>query len=296
VIAVGNEAKQMLGRTPEQIEAIRPLRDDVIADFEVAQHMIKHFIRRVHPRRGLVHPQFIICVPSGSTSVERRAIGEAAESAGARRVFLIEEPLAAAIGAGLPVTEPTASMVVDIGGGTTEVAILSSAGIAFARSVRVGGDKMDESIIAYVRRHQNVLIGEATAERIKKEIGSACLPGNGEGRKLEITGRDLTYGVPKAVVVSERQVFESLMEPVGAIVDAVKVTLENAAPEFAADIIDKGILLTGGGALLEKLDLVLRDASGLPVSIAEDPLACVALGTGRALEQMRALTNALLSM
>jgi rod shape-determining protein MreB and related proteins len=293
VIAVGNEAKQMLGRTPEQIEAIRPLRDGVIADFEVAQDMIKHFIGKVHHRRGLIHPQIIICVPSGSTSVERRAIREAAESAGARRVFLIEEPLAAAIGAGLPVTEPTASMVVDVGGGTTEVAVLALTGIVFARSVRVGGDKMDQAIIAYVRRHQNVVIGEATAERIKKEIGSACPPEDGEGRKLEITGRDLTCGVPKAIVVSEREISESLMEPVGAIVDAVKVTLENTAPELAADIIDKGILLTGGGALLERLDSVLREASGLPVSIPEDPLACVALGTGRALEQMRAFKNAL---
>ena len=246
VIAVGEEAKQMLGRTPQDVQAIRPLRDGVIADFDVAQDMIKHFIRKVHHRRGLLNPQIIICVPSGSTSVERRAIREAAETAGARRVFLIEEPLAAGIGAGLPVTEATASMVVDIGGGTTEVAVLSLGGIAFARSVRVGGDKMDEGIIAYVRRHQNVVIGEATAERIKREIGSACLPDDGEGRTIEITGRDLTYGVPKSVVISEREIAESLLEPIAAIVDAVKLTLENTAPELAADIVDKGILLTGG--------------------------------------------------
>ena len=263
VLAVGEEAKQMLGRTPENLEAVRPLRDGVIADFEVAEEMIKHFIRKVQSRRALLGPQIIICVPSGSTSVERRAIREAAESAGARRVFLIEEPLAAAIGAGLPVTEATASMVVDIGGGTTEVAVLSLGGIVFARSVRVGGDKMDEAIIAYLRRHQNILIGEATAERIKKEIGSAHLPEDGEGRSIEVTGRDLTYGIPRSVVVREREIAESLVEPVGAIVDAVKLTLENTAPELAADILDKGILLTGGGALLDKLDAVLRQLTGI---------------------------------
>jgi rod shape-determining protein MreB len=296
VVAVGEEAKQMLGRTPQDIQAIRPLRDGVIADFDVAQDMIRHFIRKVHHRRGLFHPQIIICVPSGATSIERRAIREAAVSAGARRVFLIEEPLAAAIGAGLPVTEPTASMVVDIGGGTTEVAVLSLGGIVFARSVRVGGDKMDEGIVAYLRRHQKVLIGEATAERIKREIGSACLPDDGEGRTIEITGCDLTYGVPKVVVVNEREISESLLEPIGAIVDAIRLTLENITPELSGDIIEKGILLTGGGALLDKLDSVLREASGLPVSIAEDPMACVALGTGRALEEMKALNRALLSV
>src|SRR4051812_3182476 len=213
VLAVGDEAKLMLGRTPGSIQAIRPLRDGVIADFEAAQEMIRHFIRKAHIRRGLRYPQIIICVPSGSTAVERRAIREAAESAGARRAFLIEEPIAAALGAGLPVTEPTASMVVDVGGGTTEVAVLSLGGIVFARSVRVGGDKMDEAIIGYVRRHWNVLIGESSAEHIKKEIGSACAPEDGEGRAMEITGRDLTNGVPKAFLVSERQISESLQEP-----------------------------------------------------------------------------------
>ncbi len=295
VLAVGDEAKLMLGRTPGNIQAIRPLRDGVIADFEVAEEMIKHFIRKVHNRRSFANPQIIICVPSGSTAVERRAIQESAESAGARRVFLIEEPMAAAIGAGLPVTEPTGSMVVDIGGGTTEVAVLSLGGIVYSRSVRVGGDKMDEAIINYIRRYHNLLIGESTAERIKKEIGSAAPPEDGEGRVTEIKGRDLMYGVPKEIIITERQVAESLAEPVSAILEAVKVALENTAPELAADIVDKGIVLTGGGALLRNLDLVLRHATGLPVSVGEDPLSCVALGTGRALEEMRTLKNLLVS-
>ncbi len=295
VLAVGDEAKLMLGRTPGNIQAIRPLRDGVIADFEVAEEMIKHFIRKVHNRRSFANPQIIICVPSGSTAVERRAIQESAESAGARRVFLIEEPMAAAIGAGLPVTEPTGSMVVDIGGGTTEVAVLSLGGIVYSRSVRVGGDKMDEAIINYIRRYHNLLIGESTAERIKKEIGSASPPEDGEGRVTEIKGRDLMYGVPKEIIITERQIAESLAEPVSAILEAVKVALENTAPELAADIVDKGIVLTGGGALLRNLDLVLRHATGLPVSVAEDPLSCVALGTGRALEEMKTLRNLLVS-
>ncbi len=232
VLAVGEEAKQMVGRTPGNIEAIRPLRDGVIADFEVAEEMIKHFIRKVHNRRSFASPRVIICVPSGSTAVERRAIQESAESAGARRVFLIEEPMAAAIGAGLPVTEPTGSMVVDIGGGTTEVAVLSLGGIVYARSIRVGGNKMDEAIISYIRRNHNLLIGESTAERIKKEIGSACLPEDGNGRVLEIKGRDLMNGVPKEIVISQRQIAESLAEPVSAIIEAVKVALEHTAPEL----------------------------------------------------------------
>jgi rod shape-determining protein MreB len=293
VIAVGDEAKMMLGRTPGDIEAIRPLRDGVIADFQVAEDMIKAFIRKVHNRRSFARPQVIICVPSGSTAVERRAIQESAESAGARRVYLIEEPMAAAIGAGLPVTEPTGSMIVDIGGGTTEVAVLSLGGIVYSRSVRVGGDKMDEAIIAYIRRNHNLLVGESSAERIKKEIGSACPPEDGEGRVLEIKGRDLMNGVPKELVISERQIAESLAEPVGAIIESVKVALEHTAPELAADIVDKGIVLTGGGAMLGNLDYVLRHATGLPVSIADDPLSCVALGTGRCLEEMKILNNVL---
>ena len=296
VLAVGDEAKMMLGRTPGYIQAIRPMRDGVIADFEVAEEMIKHFIRKVHNRRSFTSPLVIVCVPSGSTAVERRAIQESAESAGARRVFLIEEPMAAAIGAGLPVTEPTGSMVVDIGGGTTEVAVLSLGGIVYSRSVRVGGDKMDEAIIAYIRRNHNLLVGEGSAERIKKEIGSACPPEDGEGRTIEIKGRDLMNGVPKELIISERQIAESLAEPVGAIIEAVKVALEHTAPELAADIVDKGIVLTGGGACLSNLDLVLRHATGLPVSIADDPLSCVARGPGRALEEMPKLKNVLSSM
>ncbi len=293
VLSVGDEAKMMLGRTPGFIEAIRPLRDGVIADFEVAEEMIKHFIRKVHNRRSFARPEVIICVPSGSTAVERRAIQESAESAGARIAHLIEEPMAAAIGAGLPVTEPTGSMVVDIGGGTTEVAVLSLGGIVYARSVRVGGDKLDEAIIAYIRRNHNVLVGEASAERIKKEIGSACPPEDGEGGTMEIKGRDLMNGVPKEIVITERQIAESLAEPVGAIIEAVKVALEHTAPELAADIVDKGIVLTGGGALLGNMDYVLRASTGLPVFIADDPLSCVALGTGRCLEELKAMKSVL---
>ena len=296
VLAVGEEAKQMLGRTPGNIRAIRPLRDGVIADFEVAEEMIKYFIRKVHNRRSFASPMVVVCVPSGSTAVERRAIQESAESAGARRVWLIEEPMAAAIGAGLPVTEPTGSMVVDIGGGTTEVAVLSLGGIVYSRSVRVGGDKMDEAIIGYIRRNHNLLVGESSAERIKEEIGSACPPEDGDGPTMEIKGRDLMNGVPKELIISERQIAESLAEPVGAIIEAVKVALEHTAPELAADIVDKGIVLTGGGGLLGNIDYVLRVATGLPVSIADDPLSCVVLGTGRALEEMKRLKNVLTSM
>lgn len=296
VLAVGNEAKQMLGRTPGNINAIRPLRDGVIADFEIAEEMIKYFIRKVHNRRTFASPMVIVCVPSGSTAVERRAIQESAEAAGARKVWLIEEPMAAAIGADLPVTEPTGSMVVDIGGGTTEVAVLSLGGIVYARSVRVGGDKMDAAIISYIRRNHNLLVGEGSAERIKKEIGSACAPDAGEGRTIEIKGRDLMNGVPKEIIITERQVAESLSEPVSQIVEAVKVALEHTAPELAADIVDKGIVLTGGGALLTNLDQVLRNATGLPVSIAEDPLACVVKGTGKALDEMSRLRSILSTM
>ncbi|MBI0537359.1 rod shape-determining protein [Roseomonas sp. KE2513] len=297
VLAVGEEAKIMLGRTPGNISAIRPLRDGVIADFEVAEEMIKHFIRKVHNRRSFASPLIIVCVPSGSTAVERRAIQESAESAGARKVLLIEEPMAAAIGAGLPVTEPSGSMIVDIGGGTTEVAVISLGGIVYARSVRVGGDKMDEAIISYVRRGFNLLIGESTAERIKMEVGAATAPEDGEeGPICEVKGRDLVNGVPREVYVSRRQISECLAEPVSQIVEAVKVALENTPPELAADIVDKGIVLTGGGALLHGLDAALREQTGLPVIVAEEALSCVALGTGRALEEMKRLRHVLSSM
>ncbi len=282
--AFGNEAKLMLGRTPEKIDATRPLKDGVIADFRTAEEMIKHFIHRVHNRRSFTGPLIIICVPSGSTPVERRAIQEAAENAGARDVYLIEEPMAAAIGAGLPVTEPTGSMIVDIGGGTTEVAVLSLGGIVYARSARVGGDKMDEAIISYIRRYHNLLIGETTAEYIKKEIGAACIPEDGDGRMIEINGRDLMNGVPKELVLSELQIAESLAEPVREIIEAVKVALECTPPELSSDIVDKGIVMTGGGSMLHNLDLVVSQATGLPVFIADDPLSCVALGTGQVLE------------
>jgi rod shape-determining protein MreB len=280
VLAVGADAKRMM-------------RDGVIADFEVAEEMIKHFIRKVHGRKGLASPEIIICVPSGATAVERRAIQESAQAGGARHVYLIEEPIAAAIGAGLPVTEPTGSMIVDIGGGTTEVAVMSLGGIVYSRSARVAGDKMDEAIVNYVRRYHNLLIGESTAERIKKTIGTASVPEGGEGKLLEIKGRDLMNGVPKEIILSEAQIAEALADPVNQILEAVKVALENTAPELAADIVDKGIVLTGGGALLRNLDLVMRHATGLPVMVADDPLSCVAIGTGRALEDMKNLRNLL---
>ena len=285
VKAVGDDAKLMMGKTPGNIEAIRPLRDGVIADIDVAEQMIKHFILKVHgPRKFARWPEIVICVPSGSTKVERRAIRDAASNAGASQVFLIEEPMAAAIGADMPVTEPIGSMVVDIGGGTTEVAVLSLRGLAYTTSVRVGGDKMDESIVSYVRRNHNLLIGEATAERIKQEVGIARPPADGIGVTIQIKGRDLVNGVPKEISINRGQIAEALSEPVATIVEGVRVALENTAPELAADIVDQGIVLTGGGALLEGLDEVLRDETGLPVTVAEDPLTCVALGTGRALE------------
>jgi rod shape-determining protein MreB len=294
VLAVGEEAKLMVGRTPGNITAIRPLKDGVIADFDVAEEMIKHFIRKVHNRKSFVSPQIVICIPRGATAVERRAIQESAEGAGARRVFLIEEPMAAAIGAGLPVTEPTGSMVVDIGGGTTEVAVLSLGGIVYGNSVRVGGDKMDEAIINYIRKNHNLLIGDTTAEKIKKEIGAAIHPTKGEGRSMSIKGRDLVRGVPKEIKITESQIVESLTEPVAAVVEAVKFALENTPPELSADIVDKGIIMTGGGSLLTRLDELLRIKTGLPVAVAEDALLCVAIGTGKTLEELDIMKAVLL--
>jgi rod shape-determining protein MreB len=286
VKAVGDDAKLMMGKTPDNIEAIRPLRDGVIADIEIAEEMIKHFIRKVTGKRTsmLSPPEIVICVPSGSTSVERRAIRDAASNAGAREVFLILEPMAAAIGADMPVTEPVGSMVVDIGGGTTEVAVLSLRGLAYTTSVRTGGDKMDEAIVSYVRRHHNLLIGDATAERIKKDYGIATVPEDGVGEQITIKGRDLVNGVPKEIMINQANIAEALSEPIGAIVEGVRIALENTAPELAADIVDQGIVLTGGGALIRGLDDHLKEETGLPVSVAEDPLSCVALGTGRAME------------
>ena len=295
VVAVGTEAKRMLGRTPGNISAIRPMKDGVIADFSVCEKMLQYFINKVHENSFLQpSPRVLICVPCKSTQVERRAIRESALGAGAREVFLIEEPMAAAIGASLPVTEPSGSMVVDIGGGTTEVAILSLGNIVFAHSVRVGGDKIDEAIIAYMRRTHNLLIGEASAERIKKNIGVARKPEKSTGIKIEVRGRDLVNGVPKEITITEAQVAEAISDPVRQIVDGVKMALEQAPPELAADIVEKGIVMTGGGALLRDIDGVLRDATGLPISIADDPLSCVALGTGRCLEELRTLRNVLI--
>ena len=286
---VGNDAKLMMGKTPAGIQAVRPLRDGVIADLGVAEQMIKHFIIKATggPTRFPRRPKIVICVPSGSTSVERRAIRDAGFNAGASEVFLIEEPMAAAIGAGLPVSDPTGAMVVDIGGGTTEVAILSLRGLAFSTSVRFGGDKMDEAIASFIRRKHNLMIGEMTAERVKHEIGAADAPPEGEGSRMRVKGRDLVSGRPVELEISEAEVAQAIAEPVGQIVRAVMTALENTAPELAADIVDRGIVLTGGGALLRRIDQVIAAASGLPVVVADDALMCVAMGAGQTLENQR---------
>jgi len=284
VLAVGEDAKLMLGRTPGSIEAIRPMRDGVIADFDVAEEMIKYFIKKIHKRNWFTKPRIIVCVPHGATPVEKRAIQSSVMQAGAGKVGLIPEPIAAAIGAGMPITDPTGSMVVDIGGGTTEVAVLSLGDIVYARSVRVGGDRMDEAIISYLRRQHNILVGEATAERIKTTIGSARMPDDGRGASMEIRGRDLLNGVPKETEVTQAQIAEALAEPVQQICDAVMEALESTPPDLAADIVDRGVMLTGGGALLGDLDLALREQTGLAISVADEALNCVALGTGKALE------------
>jgi rod shape-determining protein MreB len=287
VLAVGAEAKRMLGRTPGSIVAIRPLKDGVIADFEITEAMLRYFIQKVHNRRTLVRPRIIVGVPFGITEVEKRAVRESAESAGAREVYLIEEPMAAAIGAGLPITEPTGNMIVDIGGGTTEVAVISLSGIVFSRSVRVGGDKMDEAIAQFIKRKYNLLVGERTAELIKITIGSAY-PGD-EIQTMEIKGRDLVAGVPKTVVITDEEIRDSLLEPINQIVEAVRLSLERTPPELASDIVDRGIVLAGGGALLRNLDILLREETGLPVMMADDPLTAVVMGAGKALDEISLL-------
>src|SRR6478736_2120032 len=289
VLAVGKEAKEMLGRTPGNIVAVRPMKDGVIADFEVTEAMLRYFITRAHNRRTLVRPRIIICVPSGITEVEKRAVRDSALAAGAREVYLIEEPMAAAIGAGLPITEPSGNMIVDIGGGTTEVAVISLAGIVVSKSMRVGGDKMDEAIVQYVKRKYNLLIGERTAEMIKKEIGSAY-PLE-EPLTVEVKGRDLVAGVPKTLVVNSDEIREALMEPVHQVVESVRIALERTPPELASDIVEKGIVLAGGGALLRNLDVLLREETGLPVMLAEDPLTAVVMGAGKVLDELTLLRD-----
>ncbi len=285
IITVGKEAKRMLGRTPGNITAVRPLKDGVIADFEIAEAMLRYFIRKVHNRASLVRPRIVICVPSGITQVERRAVRESAESAGAREVYLIEEPIAAAIGAGLPVTEPKSNMIVDIGGGTTEVAVISLAGMVYSKSIRVGGDKMDDAIINYLKRTYNLLIGQSTAEAIKIAIGNAY-PSPDEVETIEVKGRDLITGIPKILTIDSDEIRKAISDQIRAIVDAVRTALEQTPPELAADIVDTGIMLTGGGSLLKNIDVLLREETKLPVHIAEDPLTAVVRGTGKVLEDI----------
>jgi len=285
ILAVGKEAKDMVGRTPGSIVAIRPLKDGVIADFDVAQKMLEYFIRKTHNnRKSFVRPRIIVSVPIGITEVEKRAVKESAEAAGAREVYLMEETMSAALGAGMPVTEPTGNMVVDIGGGTTGVAVISLAGIVVSKSVRVGGDKLDEAIMQYIKRNYNMLIGERTSEEVKIKL--AQLYGNGEIKTMQVKGRDLRAGVPKTIDITSDEVREALSEPIGVIIDAIKQTLERTPPELAADIVDNGIMLTGGGALLGGFDKLLMQETGLPVSVAEDPLSCVVYGSGKALDEL----------
>jgi len=285
VLAVGMEAKRMLGRTPGDIVAIRPMKDGVIADFDATEQMLRYFIQKVHNRKTFLRPRIIVGVPSGITQVEQRAVRDSAEQAGAREVYLIEEPMAAAIGAGLPITEPSGSMVVDIGGGTTDVAVISLAGIVYSKTVKTGGDKMDEAIINYIKRKYNLLIGERTAEHIKISIGSAYKVVD-ESKTMEVRGRDLVSGIPKTLIIDDEEVREALMEQVLIIVNTIKVTLENTPPELAADIIEKGIVLAGGGALLTGIDVLIREETALPIVIAEDPLSAVVMGTGKALDEL----------
>ena len=292
VLAVGRDAKMMLGRTPGNIVAIRPMKDGVIADFEITEAMLRHFIRKAHNRRTFVRPRIIICVPSGITQVEKRAVRESAESAGAREVFLIEEPMAAAIGAGLPITEPKSNMVVDIGGGTTEVAVISLAGIVYSKSVRVGGDKMDEAILQYIKRKYNLLIGITTAELIKTTIGSAY-PGE-QVETIDVKGRDLVTGIPKILTIDSDEVRQAISEQIETIVETVRIALEQTPPELAADIVDTGIVLAGGGALLKNLDVLLREETKVPIILAEDPLTAIVIGSGMALDNLAVLKDVII--
>ncbi len=287
ILAVGSEAKRMLGRTPGSIVAIRPMKDGVIANFEITEAMIRYFIQKVHNRKTLVRPRIIVAVPSGITQVEKRAVRDSAESAGAREVYLIEEPMAAAIGVGLPIQEPSGNMILDIGGGTTEVAVISMSGIVYSKSVRIAGDEMDECIVNYIKRKYNLLIGERSAEEIKIKIGSAYPVG--EKKTIEVKGRDLVAGIPKTLVISDEEIRESTAETVNTIVETVKIALERTPPELAADIVDKGIVLAGGGAMIRGLDTLLREATGLPITLAEDPLSAVVLGTGKVLDEIELL-------
>lgn len=292
VLAVGAEAKNMLGRTPDSIQAIRPVKDGVIADFEVTEQMLRHLIRKVRNGKSLVRPRIIISVPHGITEVEKRAVRDSAESAGAREVYLIEEPMAAAIGAGLPVTEACGSMILDIGGGTTEIAILSLKGIVYSRSIRIGGDKMDESISNYIKRRYNILIGERTAEQIKIAVGSV-MP-TGQNLSIEVRGRDLVHGVPKAIVVTEEEVRDALIEPVNQILEVIRVALEKTPPELSSDIVERGITLAGGGALIRNLDRLISEETGLPVVLVDDPLSAVVMGSGALLDQLELLKDVVL--
>ncbi len=289
ILAVGNEAKKMLGRTPANITAIRPMKDGVIADFDVTEAMLKHFIQIVHKRKSFIRPRIIVSVPSGITPVEKRAVKESAELAGAREIYLIEEPMAAAIGAGLPVSEPVGSMIVDIGGGTTEVAVISLSGIVYSQSVRTAGDKMDEAIVQYVKKKYNLLIGDRTAELIKITIGTAYP--EKEIKTVDVKGRDMVSGIPKTLEISSEEIMEAIAEPVNTIVEAVKIGLERTPPELASDIVDRGIVLAGGGALLKNLDKMLREETGLPIIVAESPLTAVVLGSGKALDELDLLKD-----
>jgi rod shape-determining protein MreB and related proteins len=288
-VAVGSEAKRMLGKTPSNIMAIRPMKDGAIADFDTTGEMLKYFIKKVHNRRRYVSPRVIIGVPSGITQVEQRAVKDAAEASGAREVYLVEEPMAAAMGVGLPVGEPFGNMIVDIGGGTTDVAIISIDGVVYSKVVKVGGDKMDEAIMAYIKRRYNLMIGETTTEQIKIELGSACAAADEEKRVKDIKGRDLISGIPKTITVNEDEILEALAEPINVILDTIKVALENTPPELAADIVDRGIVLAGGGALLRRIDLLVKQETGLPITIAENPLTAVVDGVGKMLDELEML-------